>query len=151
MTTKPEAIVQIEALRAAAVQIQQRDFAGWGNTCNDAADYIAAQDAEIARHQMDRTPSILARKVENMTTTRDAFRDWWESNNRLPYDDKFGVVRDGFEIWRAATAYKRKPLSDAEIDAVTDAQWGKGCEPNQYLAHRAYARAILKAGIGKPK
>ena len=49
MTTKPEAIAQIEALRAAAVQIQQCDFAGWGNTCNDAADYIAVQDAEIAR------------------------------------------------------------------------------------------------------
>ena len=44
---------------------------------------------------------------------------------------------------------ERKPLSDAEIDAVTDAQWGKGCELNQYMSHRAYARAIEAViGIG---
>ncbi len=36
-------------------------------------------------------------------------------------------------------------MTDEQIDAVTDAQWGKGCQPNQYMAHRAYARAILKA------
>ena len=41
-----------------------------------------------------------------------------------------------------------QPLTDAEIDAVTIAQWGEQCgAPLQ--AHRAYARAIEKShGIG---
>lgn len=36
-------------------------------------------------------------------------------------------------------------LTDKQIDAITDAQWGKGCKENQYLAHRAYARAVERA------
>jgi hypothetical protein len=36
-------------------------------------------------------------------------------------------------------------LTDAQIDAITDQQWGAGCLPNQYQAHRAFARAILRA------
>lgn len=58
---------------------------------------------------------------------------------------KSGSTQELWEYWQAATAAERKPLSDETIDAVTDAQWGKGCEPNQYLAHRAYARAIEAA------
>ena len=44
-----DAIKQIESLRLAAKQIKECHFAGWGNTCIDAANHIAAQDAEIAR------------------------------------------------------------------------------------------------------
>jgi hypothetical protein len=41
-------------------------------------------------------------------------------------------------------------LTDELIDAITDAQWGKGCKENQYLAHRAYARAIERAVLAAP-
>ena len=37
---------------------------------------------------------------------------------------------------------QRKPLTDEEIDAVTDSQWAKGVNKPIYAAHRAYARAI---------
>ena len=40
-------------------------------------------------------------------------------------------------------------LTDDEIDRITDAQWGKGCAPNQYAAHRAAARAIESAVVAK--
>lgn len=36
-------------------------------------------------------------------------------------------------------------MTDEQIDAVIDVQWGRGCMPNQYLAHRCFARAILSA------
>jgi hypothetical protein len=36
-------------------------------------------------------------------------------------------------------------LTDAEIDTVTDAQWGQGCAPNQYMAYQDAARAIESA------
>jgi hypothetical protein len=36
------------------------------------------------------------------------------------------------------------PLTDAQIDAVTDAQWG-GEQLSPYAAYRAYARAIERA------
>ena len=39
----------------------------------------------------------------------------------------------------------RKPLTDEEIDAVTDSQWAKGVNKPIYAAHRAYARAIEAA------
>jgi hypothetical protein len=38
-----------------------------------------------------------------------------------------------------------QPLTDEQIDRITDAQWGKGCAQSQYMAHRAYARAIERA------
>ena len=40
---------------------------------------------------------------------------------------------------------QRKPLTDEEIDAVTDLQWAKGVNKPIYAAHRAYARAIEAA------
>ena len=44
---------------------------------------------------------------------------------------------------KAAT--KRKPLTDEEIDKVTDAQWAQNNHKPIYAAHRAYARAIEQA------
>ena len=44
----------------------------------------------------------------------------------------------------------RKPLSDEEIDRVTDQQWAQNNHKPIYAAHRAYARAIeRKHGIGE--
>jgi hypothetical protein len=45
----------------------------------------------------------------------------------------------------AALAAKRKPLTDEEIDKVTDAQWSRNNHKPIYAAHRAYARAIEQA------
>ena len=43
----------------------------------------------------------------------------------------------------------RQPLTDDEIDKVTDAQWARNNHKPIYAAHRAYARAIERAhGIG---
>ena len=43
----------------------------------------------------------------------------------------------------------RKPLTDEEIDRVTDQQWAQNNHKPIYAAHRAYARAIERAhGIG---
>jgi len=43
----------------------------------------------------------------------------------------------------------RKPLTDEEIDRVTDQQWAQHDHKPIYAAHRAYARAIERAhGIG---
>jgi hypothetical protein len=42
-----------------------------------------------------------------------------------------------------------EPLTDEEIDKVTDAQWAQNNHKPIYAAHRAYARAIERAhGIG---
>jgi hypothetical protein len=50
----------------------------------------------------------------------------------------------------AAERERQAPLqTDAEIDAVMDQQWGKGLQPNQYLAHRAASRAIERAVLQK--
>ena len=40
---------------------------------------------------------------------------------------------------------QRKPLTDEEIDKVTDAQWAQNNHKPIYAAHRAYARAIERA------
>ena len=46
----------------------------------------------------------------------------------------------------AALAAQRQPMTDAQIDIITEAQWGYA---TVHAAHRAYARAIEKAhGIG---
>lgn len=39
----------------------------------------------------------------------------------------------------------RKPLTDEEIDRVTDQQWAQNNHKPIYAAHRAYARAIERA------
>ena len=50
---------------------------------------------------------------------------------------------------RRTTPPQRKPLTDEEIDKVTDAQWSRNNHKPIYAAHRAYARAIERAhGIG---
>ena len=48
---------------------------------------------------------------------------------------------------------KREPLTDEEIDRVTDVQWASNNNKPIYAAHRAYARAVIAAyerknGIG---
>lgn len=44
---------------------------------------------------------------------------------------------------------KREPLTDEDIDQVTDTQWASNNHKPIYAAHRAYARAIERAhGIG---
>lgn len=38
-------------------------------------------------------------------------------------------------------------MTDAEIDMITEAQWGPQQPGAMYAAHRAYARAVLKAAL----
>jgi hypothetical protein len=46
-------------------------------------------------------------------------------------------------------AAPQQPLTDAEIDAIMDQQWGKGLQLSQYQAHRAASRAIERAVLAK--
>jgi hypothetical protein len=46
---------------------------------------------------------------------------------------------------------QRRPLTDEQIDRITDAQWAQNNHKPVYAAHRAYARAIEKAITGEPK
>lgn len=60
------------------------------------------------------------------------------------------------ECWRwhhecaiSKIQWMHTPLTDAEIDRVTDAQWAVNNHKPIYVAHRAFARAIERAhGIG---
>ena len=46
-------------------------------------------------------------------------------------------------------AASAKPLTDEQINAITDQQWASGVNKPIYAAHMAYARAIERAhGIG---
>lgn len=59
-------------------------------------------------------------------------------------------LHDEIEELRDYIETKSKPLTDEEIDKVTDAQWGQNNNKPIYAAHRAYARAIERAhGIGE--
>lgn len=65
----------------------------------------------------------------------------------------FNADLDGDYKWTplVAATPPRAALTDAEIDAVTDAQWGRTAHPGHYAAYRAYARAVEAAhGIGGP-
>jgi hypothetical protein len=48
-------------------------------------------------------------------------------------------------LYAAPRPAKREPLTDEEIDRVTDAQWARNNHKPIYAAHRAYARAIEDA------
>ena len=56
----------------------------------------------------------------------------------------YGAIVE-FKLMEDTTPPQRKPLTDEQIDAVTDAQWAKGVNKPIYAAHRAYARAIEAA------
>lgn len=66
---------------------------------------------------------------------------------------------DGFDraLWVETPLYthppqQRKPLTDEEIDRITDQQWAANNHKPVYAAHRAYARAVERAhGIGGEK
>lgn len=45
----------------------------------------------------------------------------------------------------AALKAQRVPMSDEQIDTITREQWGADHSSLGYLAHRTYARAVLKA------
>ncbi len=42
-----------------------------------------------------------------------------------------------------AAPAKLEPLTDAELDALIEREWGRGFMPNQLMAHRAFARAVV--------
>ena len=88
--------------------------------------------------------------------TRDEIRDLVNECG-LDWHRGFAPLFDGDDTNRyevlvraaiAADRAARPVLTDEQIDAITDQQWGKGCVPSQYKAHRAYARAVLAAAQG---
>lgn len=71
----------------------------------------------------------------------------------LAWDSLLGVSHA--DLGRMAVAAfvrklaKRPELTDAEVDAIVEQQWGEGLKQNQVLAHRAAARAIEQATVTK--
>ncbi len=55
------------------------------------------------------------------------------------------LLLDTIERLTAELAAAREPLTDEQIDAVTDQQWPGNINKPIYAAHRAYARAIERA------
>ena len=53
--------------------------------------------------------------------------------------------RDALKAELAALKAQRVPMSDEQIDTITREQWGTDHSSWGYLAHRTYARAVLKA------
>lgn len=74
---------------------------------------------------------------------------WW---HRKSNTFTSGNLVSNFAEWTplyAAPQPKREPLTDEDIDQVTDTQWASNNHKPIYAAHRAYARAIERAhGIG---
>ncbi len=72
-------------------------------------------------------------------------------DNGMMYEaERGGWVRHGdvaatIERLTAELAAAREPLTDEQIDAVTDQQWPGNINKPIYAAHRAYARAIERA------
>jgi DNA repair ATPase RecN len=84
-----------------------------------------------------------------MTTLRKAAQQALEALERVMSHGQ--AVQEAKDVLRAALAEpERQPLTDEEIDRVTDQQWAQNNHKPIYAAHRAYARAIEKAhGIGE--
>jgi hypothetical protein len=62
-----------------------------------------------------------------------------------------GEIDTTMDLLRTALANSspRKPMTDEDIDKVTDAQWATNNHKPIYAAYRAYARAVEAAhGIG---
>ena len=60
-------------------------------------------------------------------------------------DDAILAAIDTIERLTAERDAARVPLTDEQIDAVTDQQWPGNINKPIYAAHRAYARAIERA------
>lgn len=86
-------------------------------------------------------------EIENVIKGDNHFRsgDWY----RLLEDLDALYAAQAKEQTRLNEGRVQVLLTDAQIDAITDQQWGKGAAPNQYMAHRACARAVLKAAHRK--
>ena len=82
-----------------------------------------------------------------------------DSNKPVAWCDQYESHIDGLRHYSdggareiplyTAPQPKREPLTDEDIDQVTDTQWASNNHKPIYAAHRAYARAIERAhGIG---
>ena len=60
---------------------------------------------------------------------------------------KFSIALDQLNAYTAQSIAdaQRVPMSDEQIDTITREQWGTDHSSLGYLAHRTYARAVLKA------
>lgn len=72
----------------------------------------------------------------------------WDGDDNIESPHN-ACMHKGYCLKLKAQAPQRQPLSDEEIDRVTDAQWAANNHKPVYAAHRAFARAIEAAhGIG---
>jgi hypothetical protein len=76
---------------------------------------------------------------------------WWNGRETVWFEHELmgtnPPIENPIPLYAAPTP--RKPLTDEEIDRVTDQQWAKNNHSPIYAAHRAYARAVERAhGIG---
>jgi hypothetical protein len=104
-----------------------------------------AQQEPTPQEQLDtalRSLDFYRRRVQAL--------EQWQSKMRDPERTVVcDIIANGCTLEPAGDRYKqpaqRQPLTDEEIDRVTDAQWASNNHKPVYAAHRAYARAIEAA------
>lgn len=109
----------------------------WDRTCpacNASVDYAAAA-AQGGQQPDEEITDAMLQAADLAFKARDGHAA------RVVYAGIYRAMR--------AVAAPAAPLTDAEIDACTDRQWGKGCVLSQYMAHRAAAREVQRACAAK--
>lgn len=142
-----------EKLRQAAQQALEAMQENWRTDKSDAS--IAALSAARAdpnpapgycKHCKDYTVE------EPLKAEQQEPVAWMNDEGDVELSHKPWMSSVWLPLYTAPQPAKREPLTDAEIDRVTDVQWASNNHKPIYAAHRAYARAIERAhGIGEPK
>ena len=101
------------------------------------------EDGRRARDALNNLEEALSQQAEPVEPVA-----WISKEKSLLSWDKF--YPDMTPLFTAPP--QRKPLTDEEIDHITDQQWTANHDTPVYAAHRAYARAIERAhGITDPQ
>lgn len=135
MTTLREAAeMALEALDCIYSPLHVREIDKVGKAMN-------ALRAALAQPEPEPVAIVVAAEYEDGSHAGHRL-EWRGRNEANDYPE-------GTEFYITPPA-QRQPLTDDEIDKVTDAQWAQNNHKPIYAAHRAYARAIEQAhGIGE--
>ena len=132
---------------------------GFEDARKEAAEIVRAALSAPAAQPEPAAPTVVEPDVPetgcgNMEPVAWMWRNTKTGGRGVYFEDParfFNADLDGDYEWTpmVAATPPRAPLTDAQIDAVTDAQWGRTAHPGHYAAYRAYARAVEAAhGIG---
>lgn len=126
------------AMEAAAIELVRK---------NNRLDCIASELQDTCHKQAQKIAkdeSLLRQALEVLNDIREATA---QSPKVFRFEALVARLRErvGGETEMVESPTPRKPLTDEEIDRVTDQQWARNNHSPIYAAHRAYARAIERA------